>query len=130
MLSHITIGITDFDRALTFYDGLFAVLGFERKFAEVEPGWAGWMEPGRPRPLVIITRPHDGAPHHPGNGQMTSFLVATRDLVDRVHVHALAHGGSDAGAPGLRPHYHPHYYGAYFRDPDGNKLCVCCHAPA
>jgi hypothetical protein len=28
-----------------------------------------------------------------------------------------------------RPHYHPDYYGAYVRDPDGNKLCVCCHGP-
>jgi hypothetical protein len=39
------------------------------------------------------------------------------------------HGGSCEGPPGLRPQYHAHYYGAYFRDPDGNKLCVCCHEP-
>jgi len=31
--------------------------------------------------------------------------------------------------PGLRPEYHAHYYGAYFWDPDGNKLCVACHTP-
>jgi len=43
---------------------------------------------------------------------------------------SLAHGGSCAGAPGLRPAYHPDYYGAYFRDPDGNKLCVACHEGA
>jgi catechol 2,3-dioxygenase-like lactoylglutathione lyase family enzyme len=47
--------------------------------------------------------------------------------VDRAHALALAHGGSCAGAPGLRPAYHADYYGAYFRDPDGNKLCVVCH---
>ena len=41
---------------------------------------------------------------------------------------ALAQGGSCEGAPGVRAHYHAHYYGAYFRDPDGNKLCVVCHA--
>ena len=40
---------------------------------------------------------------------------------------ALAHGGTCEGSPGLRPEYHAHYYGAYFRDPDGNKLCVACH---
>jgi len=127
MLSHITIGISDFDRALTFYDGLFAILGLTRKFAEPDSAWAGWLEPGRPRPLVIITRPRNGAPHQPGNGQMTAFLADSRALVARAHSFALAHGGIDEGAPGLRPQYHPDYYGAYFRDPDGNKLCVCCH---
>jgi lactoylglutathione lyase len=39
----------------------------------------------------------------------------------------MANGGVSEGAPGLRPEYHDHYYGAYFRDPDGNKLCVACH---
>ena len=42
---------------------------------------------------------------------------------------AIAAGGSCEGAPGLRPQYHADYYGAYFRDPDGNKLAVCCHRP-
>jgi hypothetical protein len=37
--------------------------------------------------------------------------------------------GVDEGAPGPRPHYHADYYGACFRDPEGNKLCVCCHQP-
>jgi len=49
--------------------------------------------------------------------------------VDRAHATALAQGGACEGPPGLRPHYHADYYGAYFRDPEGNKLCVCCHTP-
>ena len=53
---------------------------------------------------------------------MAAFFADTREVVDHAHAVALAHGGSDEGAPGLRPEYHPHYYGAYFRDPDGNKL--------
>jgi catechol 2,3-dioxygenase-like lactoylglutathione lyase family enzyme len=51
-------------------------------------------------------------------------------VVDRTHAIALANGGVCEGLPGFRPEYHPHYYGAYFRDPDGNKICVCCHDPA
>ena len=43
---------------------------------------------------------------------------------------ALGAGGADEGPPGLRPHYHPHYYGAYCRDLDGNKICVCHHGGA
>ena len=42
---------------------------------------------------------------------------------------ALSHGATCEGHPGLRPHYHPDYYGAYFRDLDGNKICVVCHLP-
>ncbi len=46
------------------------------------------------------------------------------------HQTALGNGGTCEGPPGLRPQYHDNYYGAYFRDPDGNKICVACHAPA
>ena len=50
-------------------------------------------------------------------------------MVDVAHATALAHGGLSEGAPGLRPEYTPSYYGAYFRDPDNNKMCVACHTP-
>ena len=58
---------------------------------------------------------------------MIALLAKSRDIVGRSHAAALANGGKCEGPPGLRPHYHPNYYGAYFRDPDGNKICVCCH---
>ena len=58
---------------------------------------------------------------------MIAFLAKTRSTVRAAHAFALANDGKDEGAPGLRTHYHPNYYGAYFRDPDGNKLCVACH---
>ena len=61
-------------------------------------------------------------------GYLVALAAATRAQVDACHRIALAQGGRDEGAPGLRPRYHPDYYGAYFRDPDGNKLCVVCHA--
>jgi predicted lactoylglutathione lyase len=47
--------------------------------------------------------------------------------VDACHKIALEQGGTDEGGPGLRPQYHPNYYGAYFRDLDGNKICICSH---
>jgi catechol 2,3-dioxygenase-like lactoylglutathione lyase family enzyme len=43
---------------------------------------------------------------------------------------ALAAGGRDNGAPGLRPQYHPNYYGAFVLDPDGHNVEAVCHAPA
>ncbi len=60
---------------------------------------------------------------------MTALTAPSRAVVDRCHALALAAGGTCEGPPGLRPHYHPAYYGAYFRDLDGNKLCVVCHEP-
>ena len=60
---------------------------------------------------------------------MVAFLAETRAVVDEAYAVALTSGGTSEGAPGLRPEYHDHYYGAYFRDPDGNKLCVACHVP-
>jgi predicted lactoylglutathione lyase len=59
---------------------------------------------------------------------MVAFLAESRAQVDRAFAVALENGGTSEGSPGLRPEYHEHYYGAYFRDPDGNKLCVVCHA--
>jgi len=128
MFSHVHLGAGDHRRALAFYRPLMEALGWELKFDEPEVPWAGWKQPGADRPLFIIGRPYDGGPHQPGNGQMVAFQVGRRELVDRCHALALSLGATDEGAPGLRPHYHANYYGAYFRDPDGNKLCVCCHA--
>ena len=129
MLSHIHIGIADYDRALAFYSALLGELGLQRRFAERDKGWAGWQTPGVARPLFLIGRPFDGRPADAGNGQMIALIAPDRATVDRCHALALSLGGRDEGAPALRPHYHADYYGAYFRDPDGNKLCVCCHQP-
>lgn len=128
MFSHIYIGVSDFERALAFYQPLMAALGVEARFCEEDYPWAGWQSQPNPRPLLLIGRPLHGE-HHAGNGQMTAFLATSRADVRRAYAIALAHGGTCEGAPALRPHYHAHYYGAYFRDPDGNKLCVACHQP-
>jgi len=123
------MGISDFDRAFRFYSAVMDVLGLKVKFCDPETPWAGWVAPDAPRPLFLIGRPFDGNSASHGNGQMVALLAPNRHAVDRAHAAALANGGSCEGPPGLRPHYHPHYYGAYFRDPDGNKLGVCCHDP-
>jgi lactoylglutathione lyase len=128
MFSHVFVGTADFERALAFYEPLMAALGIAPRFVDRARPWAGWQSSPDPRPLFIVGAPHDGHGHAPGNGQMVAFLAARREIVDAAHAVALAHGGTSEGAPGPRPEYHAHYYGAYFRDPDGNKLCVACHA--
>lgn len=129
MYSHIFIGINDFTQAAAFYDQITNALGLTPRFNDPDKQWAAWTRDDGFRPLLVIGRPFDGNPATPGNGQMTAFQAETRAMVDACHQLALAHGGTSEGAPGLRPHYHPNYYGAYFRDPEGNKLCVVCDAP-
>jgi catechol 2,3-dioxygenase-like lactoylglutathione lyase family enzyme len=128
MFSHIFIGVSDFDRALGFYRQVMEALGVSERFCERGRPWAGWQTPGTVRPLFLIGTPYDGQAHQPGNGEMVAFSAADRATVDDVYRVALANGGRSEGAPGLRPEYHANYYGAYFRDPDGNKLCVVCHS--
>jgi len=129
MFSHIFVGISDFDRALAFYNPLMATLGIAPRFCERDRPWAGWQSTPGPRPLFLIGKPYNQQDPQPGNGQMVAFLAETRAIVDQAYALALQHGGTSEGAPGLRPEYHAHYYGAYFWDPDGNKLCVACHTP-
>lgn len=128
MFSHIVLGVGDFDRAFTFYSAVLDSLGIELRFCERDKPWAGWHSADRTRPLFVIRQPLDGLPHAPGNGQMVAFSAASREVVRQAHRLALSLGGRCEGPPGLRPQYHPTYYGAYFRDPDGNKVCVVCHA--
>ena len=128
MFSHIFVGITDFNRALAFYNPVMAALGIKPRFCDKERPWAGWQSSPDMRPLFLIVKPYDGQ-HECGNGQMVAFLAESRETVDDVYAVAIANGGISEGLPGLRPEYHEHYYGAYFRDPDGNKLCVACHLP-
>jgi catechol 2,3-dioxygenase-like lactoylglutathione lyase family enzyme len=128
VISHVNIGISDFPRAFAFYSAVMRELGLVLKFSEPEKSWAGWVSPASPRPLFLIATPFDGRGHASGNGQMVALQAATHAMVDRAYRVAMACGAYSEGEPGPRPHYHDHYYGAYFRDLDSNKLCVCCHA--
>jgi catechol 2,3-dioxygenase-like lactoylglutathione lyase family enzyme len=130
MISHTFIGVHDFDRAFAFYSALMRELGHTLKFCERDKPWAGWMAANAPRPLFLIGTPYDGHAASAGNGQMIALLARDRPTIDKAYACALANGATCEGMPGLRTRYHPDYYGAYFRDTEGNKLCVCCHDAA
>lgn len=127
MLSHVYVGINNFEPALAFYKPLMAELGARLRFEDASRPWAAWQPAEGGRPLFIIGAPYDDGRADSGNGQMIALTASSRQMVDRVYALARAHGGACEGAPGLRPQYHPNFYGAYFRDPEGNKLCVVCH---
>jgi catechol 2,3-dioxygenase-like lactoylglutathione lyase family enzyme len=129
MFSHVTLGTNDAPRAIAFYDRVLAVLGIARQESDPGKGYAGYATAPEVTPQFWIMTPFDRKAASIGNGVTIAFEAPDRVSVDRFHAAALAHGGTDEGAPGLRPHYHPDYYGAYLRDPDGNKLCCVCHRP-
>ena len=124
MFSHVTLGTNDWPRARPFWIAVMEVLGHPVMF-EREGGMAFGTPTGA---KTFIGPTFDRAPAAAGNGVHIAYLAASRETVDAFHATALAHGGSDEGAPGLRPHYHANYYGAYVRDPDGNKLQAVCHS--
>ena len=126
MIDHLGLDVSDLDRSRRFYEAALAPLGFAVMFEATHD--AG----GR---IVMFGR--NGAPEFviaedkaPGAGTHVAFRADTRQQVDAFHAAALAHGGTDEGAPGLRPQYGPHFYAAYVRDPDGNKLNAVCYRPA
>lgn len=129
MFSHIFLGVNDFERAFEFYTPLMRALGFKLRFCQKERPWAGWQPQNEARPLFLIGLPFDGCSAQAGNGQMVAFTAENRPLVDSIFAQVMAAGAMPGGLPGVRPQYHEHYYGAYFRDLDGNKLCVVCHEP-
>jgi catechol 2,3-dioxygenase-like lactoylglutathione lyase family enzyme len=121
MLSHVSLGTNDAARAAAFYDPVLAVLGI-RRLGERD----GSIDYGTAMTVFSLEKPTDGRPASVGNGVHIAFLAGKRAQVDEFYRLALAHGGSDAGPPGLRPEYDANYYGAFVRDPDGNKIEAVC----
>ncbi len=117
MLHHVSLGTNDAARAAAFYDPVLAVLGI-RKICE----GGGSLDYGTAAIVFSLEQPSDGEPASVGNGVHIAFAAGSRAQVEEFHRVALVHGGSDAGAPGLRPDYDANYYGAFIRDPDGNKI--------
>jgi len=121
LISYSTVGVNDMDRAIRFYDAVFAPIGGER--TATSDTWTGYARRDE-RPLFFLTRPFDGEAATSGNGTMLAFLAADRAAVDAFHAAALANAGHCEGPPGTRPGMNPVFYAAYVRDPDGNKLCA------
>lgn len=121
MIGYVTVGTNDLPRAAQFYDAVAKEFGVGRMM-EFDT-FIAWGEMGGAAG-VAATIPFDGQEATVGNGTMVALQVDSPEMVQRVYDVAMAHGGSDEGAPG--PRGEDGFYAAYFRDPDGNKLNAFC----
>ena len=126
ILDHVTLVVSDFERSKAFYEKALAPLGIEiiMNFGQACGFGIGkpdfWIGTGpasfqKPEQLRIITPTH------------IAFAASNRAAVDAFYQAALAAGGKDFGAPGVRAHYHPNYYGAFVLDPDGHDIEAVFH---
>jgi catechol 2,3-dioxygenase-like lactoylglutathione lyase family enzyme len=127
MIDHVGIPVSDYPRAKEFYARALAPLGYvlvmEVRQSEHDAPAAGFGAGGKPDFWIG----GEGGLNRP-----VHIAIATKDRasVDAFYRAALAAGGKDNGAPGIRAHYHPNYYGAFVLDPDGHNIEAVCHAPA
>ena len=121
MIDHIGLQVSDFAKSKRFYAAALAPLGYKtlREFGDDAAGF------GVERPDFWI-----GKGARPTAATHVCFAATSRAQVDAFYKAAMAAGGRDNGAPGLRTQYHPTYYGAFVLDADGNNVEAVCHQPA
>lgn len=117
ILSHVSIGTNDFERATAFYDAVVSTIGAKRLFEH--PGAVAY---GKMFPEFWVQHPFDGGKAETANGVHFCFFAHSRDQVDAFHRAAIDAGAQDDGAPGPRPLYGPAYYGCFVHDLDGHRI--------
>ena len=128
MIDHIGLPVSDFARATEFYLKALSPLGISMimQISAEQTGQGAAVGFGAAgKPFFWI-----GEGEKAGDHVHVAFAASSRADVDAFYQAALAAGGKDNGAPGLRPIYHANYYGAFVLDPDGNNIEAVCHAPA
>ncbi|WP_298013898.1 VOC family protein [uncultured Aquabacterium sp.] len=136
MLDHMTFRVVDIARAKAFYSAALAPLGysicFEGNYGANMFGLAypDSSEPdGKKADVWLIDGPSPYGGTAATTGCHLAWRAKNRAQVDAFYAAAIAAGGKDNGAPGLRPDYHANYYGAFVIDPEGNNIEAVCHLP-
>ena len=121
-LDHIDLRVKNYARAMDFYNKLLPTLGFT--FDRSDPEWGTFYSVGGDKPSAFFGFTEDS--QHQPNGNRIAFWAETRAEVDQIAALVKEIGGQNLEGPELCAEYSPGYYAAFFEDPDGNKLEVCC----
>lgn len=125
VFDHVSIGVADLERAAAFYDAALAPLGLAPLWRAARA--VGYGPPGYAAEAPFAVVLGEAEARAPGRGAHLAFVAPDRHAVDRFHAAALAHGGTDEGAPAIRAHYDAGYYAAFVRDPDGHRVEAVVH---
>ena len=122
MFDHVKFGVSDYAAGRAFFVRALEPLGVT-DIREWPPHGVELSQPQGTVSLCLYQTDETPAHLH------LAFVARSREQVRAFHRAALAAGGRDNGAPGLRPHYHAHYYAAFVIGPDGHNVEAVCHAP-
>ena len=120
MFDHVGFGVTNLAESKAFYLKALQPLGVA--LAMEGPYGVGIGRNNKPSLWLTETKEQPAHLH-------LAFTAENRKQVEEFYQAALAAGGKDNGAPGLRPHYHANYYGAFVIGPDGHNIEAVCHKP-
>jgi len=123
VFDHVKFGVTDYAASKAFYLRALEPLGVV-VVGEGTPTYGVELCPVDGKVSLCLFQSQERPAH-----LHLAFVAARREQVDAFHRAALAAGGKDNGAPGLRPHYHANYYAAFVIDPDGHNIEMVCHEP-
>lgn len=122
MIGYVMVGTNNLDKAIIFYDEVLKIINLTRK--DTDEVCAGYTQNNGDGSIEFyVTKPANKKTATFGNGTQVSFLVSSRELVDKFHEIALKAGGTSEGSGGERPEGSGVYY-SYIRDLDGNKICA------
>jgi uncharacterized cupin superfamily protein/catechol 2,3-dioxygenase-like lactoylglutathione lyase family enzyme len=122
VFDHVKFGVSDYAASKAFFLKALEPLGV-KVASEGPPTYGVELIAGGDDSLCLYQTEGKPAPLH------LAFTAATREQVEAFHRAALAAGGRDNGAPGLRPNYHADYYAAFVIGPDGHNIEAVCHEP-
>jgi catechol 2,3-dioxygenase-like lactoylglutathione lyase family enzyme len=132
MLHHVSLGVLQIEQAAAFFDAALGPLGYVRVWSDLRPGEqgqaVGYGRPGGGDQLALKQVQEAGTLTQPGFH--LAFAATSRKAVASFHAAALAAGGKDNGAPGLREHYGPDYFAAFVISPEGYRLEAVCKGAA
>ena len=122
MIGYVMVGTNNLDKAIIFYDEVLKIINLTRK--DTDEICAGYTQNNGDGSIEFyVTKPSNKKTATFGNGTQVSFLVSSREIVDKFHEIALKAGGTSEGSGGERPEGSGVYY-SYIRDLDGNKICA------